>query len=148
MSKLNDAIQALRAQIVARLDPSPAPMLTDAQVIIGAPDIDRLPFPEMVYLQPDLGQEALIAYAENETLLSLKAYILVKQTGDRKGIAQAMQSALDLHDALINAIEADRTLSGTALEATLTRYDIAPFMQGLLTTAAMVESEIEIQLTP
>ena len=144
MSREWDALQALKTSIANRFDATPQTGLTSAQVVIGYPDVDRLPYPAMIYLVPDLGEMQRLTTESLLESVRVTAYVIHKHTSANNSMELLLQAVLDYYAALVNAINYDTTCDGELDDTFIHSFDIYPAVTGMTNTAG-VEVQLEMQ---
>lgn len=132
------ALEALRTFLVATMDPAPTPRLTATQVLLEPPEVDSMPFPEMVYLVLEHGEAAPETYTAGQQTYQGIAVIIVRQSATNTSAEHILKAAFAHCAALCSAIITDPTLGGTVLKAAVNQWDVFPAVEGL-TNATGIE---------
>lgn len=143
MSKEYDALTALRGFLAAQMAPYPQSDLVDAQVSIGYPDVDRMPYPVMLYIVPEGASfERLTTESLAETL-NAKVYIVSKYSAAHTTMSALIQASFDYFAAMVNAINTDPTCGGSFIESIVESFDYYPAVTGL-TNASGIECNVSM----
>ena len=135
-----DALQAL-ASYWTGIAPESETALAAGQILVDYPDVDKMPYPVMLYLIPENGaNEPLTVQSDLETL-SMTAYLLCKFDASHKSMSDLIEEAFDYYASLATLMLVDPTAGGAFMESRIESFEFYPAITGLANSVG-----IEIKL--
>lgn len=131
MTKEQQALAGLRNYLATHM--SVVPPLVDGQVIVGYPDIDRLPYPTMLYLYIDSGSLVQDSTSSSLETVRVKGYVLAKGAA----LTSLIDTVFGWYEAAVIAITSDTSAGGSALQTRITEFDFYPALDGLANSAGL-----------
>lgn len=137
MSREYSALQSLRAYLVAHMDTTPQASLTDTQVVVDYPDVDKMPHNVMVYIVPDSAAFQPLTTQSSLANMSAIIYILQRQSQTINTMPALIESVFDYFGSLLSAVRLDATIGGAVDEMVVESFDFYPVVSGISTAAGI-----------
>lgn len=144
MSKEYSALTALKNYFGSQVDPSPETKLSTAQILIDYPDVDKMPYPEMLYIIPESGALNQLALLDEDETMQVTAYLLAKYSSTHKTMVALIEAIFDHFAGVARSMITDPTVGGAFLESHLDSWEFYPAITGL-TNSVGIEIKISVR---
>lgn len=142
MSKEYSALMALKNYWATQIDATPETALAAAQILIEYPDIDKMPFSQMLYIVPEMATNELIATQDELETMAITVYLLLKYDSMHTTMASLVEAAFDHYAGLFRSMITDPQVGGSFIETHIDSFDFYPAVAGIAHAVGM-----EIKLT-